>query len=118
MKPVLLLRLEGLVALAAATFVYREAGFSWLLFAGLFFLPDVSMLGYLGGNKAGAAVYNAGHTYLLPGVLAAFGWWVDLRFAMAAAFVWVAHIGFDRALGYGLKHASGFKDTHLSATSR
>lgn len=25
----------------------------------------------------------------------------------------VVHIGFDRALGYGLKYPTGFKDTHL-----
>ena len=27
--------------------------------------------------------------------------------------IWLAHIGFDRALGYGLKYASGFGFTHL-----
>jgi hypothetical protein len=27
--------------------------------------------------------------------------------------IWTAHIGFDRALGYGLKDTSGFKNTHL-----
>jgi len=29
------------------------------------------------------------------------------------ALIWFAHIGIDRALGYGLKYTSGFKDTHL-----
>jgi hypothetical protein len=27
--------------------------------------------------------------------------------------IWTAHIGVDRAIGYGLKYRSGFKDTHL-----
>jgi hypothetical protein len=27
--------------------------------------------------------------------------------------IWVAHIGFDRLLGYGLKYPTAFKDTHL-----
>jgi hypothetical protein len=31
----------------------------------------------------------------------------------ALALIWLAHAGFDRALGYGLKYASGFRDTHL-----
>ena len=31
----------------------------------------------------------------------------------AAALIWIAHIGLDRALGYGLKYATGFGDTHL-----
>jgi hypothetical protein len=26
--------------------------------------------------------------------------------------VWIAHIGFDRLLGYGLKYDTAFKDTH------
>lgn len=29
------------------------------------------------------------------------------------ATIWAAHIGFDRALGYGLKYPTGFADTHL-----
>jgi Domain of unknown function (DUF4260) len=28
--------------------------------------------------------------------------------------IWLAHIGIDRVLGYGLKYPTGFKDTHLS----
>jgi len=40
-------------------------------------------------------------------------------FAMAAplvlslAMIWLAHIGFDRAQGYGLKYGAGFGFTHL-----
>jgi uncharacterized protein DUF4260 len=33
--------------------------------------------------------------------------------AVGVASVWFAHIGMDRMAGYGLKYASGFKDTHL-----
>ena len=29
------------------------------------------------------------------------------------ALIWFAHIGFDRMLGYGLKHGAGFRFTHL-----
>jgi hypothetical protein len=29
------------------------------------------------------------------------------------AIIWAAHIGFDRALGYGLKYPTAFSDTHL-----
>jgi hypothetical protein len=29
------------------------------------------------------------------------------------ALIWLAHIGMDRMLGYGLKYSGGFKDTHL-----
>ena len=32
---------------------------------------------------------------------------------LSIAMIWLAHIGFDRALGYGLKYVSGFGFTHL-----
>jgi hypothetical protein len=32
---------------------------------------------------------------------------------LLVGIIWVAHIGFDRLLGYGLKYETGFKDTHL-----
>ena len=37
---------------------------------------------------------------------------------LAVALVWCAHIGFDRALGYGLKYAAGFRETHLGRLGR
>lgn len=37
---------------------------------------------------------------------------------MLAASVVAAHVGFDRALGYGLKLPTGFKDTHLGRIGR
>jgi hypothetical protein len=27
--------------------------------------------------------------------------------------IWLAHVGADRLLGYGLKYPTGFRDTHL-----
>ena len=33
--------------------------------------------------------------------------------ALAVGLVWLAHIGIDRALGYGLKYQAGFAFTHL-----
>jgi hypothetical protein len=32
---------------------------------------------------------------------------------LSIAMIWLAHIGFDRALGYGLKYSVGFGFTHL-----
>jgi hypothetical protein len=34
--------------------------------------------------------------------------------ATKVALIWLAHIGADRLLGYGLKYPTTFKDTHLS----
>ncbi len=32
---------------------------------------------------------------------------------LSIAMIWLAHIGIDRALGYGLKYNAGFHCTHL-----
>jgi Domain of unknown function (DUF4260) len=107
------LRLEGAAAFATAIALYADAGFSWLAFAILFLAPDLSMLAYLLGPRAGALVYNLVHTYALALPIALAGFAFGSPVTSALALIGVAHIGFDRMLGYGLKYASGFGDTHL-----
>ena len=111
--PRALLRLEGAAMLAAATVVYARIGSTWWLFATLFLFPDASMLGYCVGPKTGAACYNAAHTLLAPAVLAGLGDLLGSPLAFPLAAIWVAHIGMDHLLGYGLKYETGFADTHL-----
>ena len=113
-----LLRLEGLVVLAAAVAAYAFIGGSWLLFALLLLAPDLAMIGYRFGPAVGAAAYDAVHTYLAPAALGAAGLVVGAPILQALALIWIAHIGLDRALGYGLKYASGFGDTHLGRIGR
>lgn len=108
--PRLLLRAEAAAVLAAALITYARLGGSWGLFFALFLLPDLGLLGYLAGPRVGAVTYNALHSYLAPLALALSGLWVPALLPLAA--IWVAHIGFDRALGYGLKYAT-FGATHL-----
>ena len=112
------LRLEGAAAFAAAVGLHAHAGFSWPIFALLFLSPDLSMLAYLAGPRAGAAGYNLVHTYLPALVLALAGFFGGIAAATACGLIWIAHIGFDRALGYGLKYSSGFGDTHLGRIGR
>jgi hypothetical protein len=109
----ILLRLEGAAALVASLAGYHVLGGSWVLFAILFLLPDVSMLGYLLGPRGGAVFYNAFHTYLAPATLALVGWGLALPMLLAPAMIWTAHIAVDRMVGYGLKYASAFGATHL-----
>lgn len=111
--PQLLLRLEGAAALTAAGFAYSRVGGHWQLFAILFLVPDLTMLGYLAGRRVGAACYNAGHSYLGPAGLAAFAAALNAHTLLCVACIWCAHIGFDRLLGYGLKYGTAFGDTHL-----
>jgi len=112
--PRFLLHVEGLAVLIVACVAYQKLGASWLKFAVLFLAPDLSMFGYLAGLKTGAAAYNAFHTYLVPVILGAVFYFTQNVALIPLCLIWVAHIGFDRLLGYGLKYATAFKDTHLS----
>lgn len=113
-----ILRAEGAVAFLAAVAAYAEVDWGWGRFALLFLVPDLSMLGYLAGPRLGAIAYNAAHTYLVPGALAAYGLWAGSDAVFACALIWIAHIGFDRLLGYGLKLDGGFGFTHLGMIGR
>jgi Domain of unknown function (DUF4260) len=108
-----ILRLEGAAAFTAAVALYAHAGFSWPLFALLILAPDLAMLPYLIGPRAGAAAYNLVHTYALSVPLTLAGFIFASPVASALGLIWITHIGMDRMLGYGLKYASGFGDTHL-----
>ncbi|WP_439576057.1 DUF4260 domain-containing protein [Phreatobacter sp.] len=108
-----ILRLEGAALALAAAAGFWWTGQSWWLFAFLFLAPDLGMAAYLAGPRLGALGYNLVHTTALPLALAIAGLAMQGPLATAVALIWLAHIGFDRALGYGLKEPSGFKDTHL-----
>jgi hypothetical protein len=112
----LLLRLEGLAVLAGALLLYARGGHSWMLLAVLFLAPDLSFVAYLAGPRVGAAAYNAAHSYVGPALAATLA--VATGRPPVVALVWAAHIGFDRAVGYGLKYATGFEDTHLGRIGR
>lgn len=118
-----LLRLEGLCVLAAALYFFWQQGSAdqgpgWWIFALLFLAPDLSLLGYLFGPRLGALAYNAAHTYVGAAVCFAAGIAFQVPAMVSAATIWCAHIGFDRALGYGLKYTTGFGATHLGRIGR
>lgn len=112
-EPIVLQRLEGGLLLALSLLFYARHRGSWLLFAVLILAPDLFMLGYTRGPRAGAAVYNLGHTWLLPALIGAGGVVGGSTLAVSIALIWFAHIGVDRLLGYGLKYPTAFGDTHL-----
>jgi hypothetical protein len=111
--PRVLLRAEGAAVAGSAIALYFNADFPWWLFLALVLAPDLSMIGYVAGPTIGTATYNAAHTYLLPVILAAVGVIGDADIAIQLGLIWLTHIGVDRAVGYGLKYPTGFKDTHL-----
>jgi hypothetical protein len=113
-----LLRLEGLTLFAGMTVLYAVWGGSWWIYAILFLVPDVSFAAYLGGPQPGAIGYNAAHSYLAPVTLMVIGFGFASPLTLSIAMIWLAHIGFDRALGYGLKYSTGFGFTHLGRIGR
>jgi hypothetical protein len=114
---VLLQRLEGVAALGLGIAAYAWLGQAWPVFALLFLVPDLTMVGYLRSPRLGTLGYNLGHSYVLPGLLALSGLsFGPLVYGLAA--IWVAHIGFDRMLGYGLKLEAGFQHTHLGTIGK
>ena len=106
-------------------FVLSQLGVSALVLAVLFLVPDLAFAFYAFGARAGAFAYNTTHSTIGPFLLALASQcdlaklgFAHLPALMPFAFIWFAHVGFDRALGYGLKYASGFSDTHLGAIGR
>lgn len=113
-RPRVLLAVESAAALVAAVVLYQIHGGSWWLFGALILAPDLFMLGYVGGPRVGAFVYNLAHMYAGPAILGTVGVAVENDLLISIAIIWLAHIAMDRTIGYGLKYASGFKDSHLS----
>lgn len=113
LDPVALQRLEGLALFVGATWAWLALGGPWWLIPALFLLPDLSMLGYLGGPRLGAALYNLVHSYMLGGAVLALGLLLQAPPLDFAGLLLLLHGGADRALGYGLKLRDGFRDTHL-----
>jgi uncharacterized protein DUF4260 len=112
-KPGVLLRMEGAALFALCLYFYHLLGAGWGLFLLLFLWPDLFMLGYLRNTSLGASLYNLAHIEVLPILLAGFAYARHRSTWLGFALIWLAHIALDRALGFGLKYPSFFKDTHL-----
>jgi Domain of unknown function (DUF4260) len=112
-RPKWLLHTEGAAIFLACLVIYGMQGYRWWLFAALFLGPDLFMLGYLVDVKLGTRLYNVSHTETLPVALglATIFWRPGL---LAVSLIWLAHIGLDRMLGFGLKYPTRFNDTHLA----
>lgn len=116
--PKVFLRLEGAAPIAAALFYYAQAGGDWRRFALLFLVPDVSLFAYLAGPRPGAILYDVAHTTIGPLAYGALGAATGQPLPLQLAAIHLAHIGFDRLLGFGLKYGVSFSVTHLGPVGR
>ena len=112
------LRIEGAAALVAGAALFLANGGPWLLLLPLLLVPDVSMVGYLRGPRLGAALYNLVHNWALGLALLGAGVVTGSAIVILAGSILVAHVGMDRAAGYGLKLPTSFQDTHLGRIGR
>lgn len=113
-----LLRTEGMVLFVVSLALYWKADQSWWLFLYLILVPDLSMLGYLAGPRVGALCYNTAHSTIGPLLTAGMGLMTGWLLLAGIGLIWAAHVGIDRALGYGLKYPTAFRDTHLGRIGR
>ena len=109
----MLLRVEGLAVAAGALALYLHLGFGWLLLVALALAPDLSAVGYALGPRVGAVAYDIAHCEALPILVGVIGILHGADGHVQVSLIWLTHIGVDRAVGYGLKYPTAFKDTHL-----
>ena len=113
-RPLRVLRSEGVVLLTVALATFFSAlDQPWWLVVAVLFTPDLFMIGYARSSRTGAALYNFAHSYPAPALVGAAAVASSSALWQAVALIWFAHIGLDRALGYGLKYDGGFHLTHL-----
>ncbi len=98
----------------ASLYFYLHLNYQWYWFIIFLLVVDIFMIGYLSkDNKLGAYIYNIGHSLIIPLFLLVLGVVVSNKLSIGVSLIWIAHIGMDRSLGYGLKLESGFQYTHL-----
>ncbi len=108
-----LLKIEFLFLFLLGVLAYSQTGFSWWIFAALFFLPDLSMIGYIHNPKTGACLYNIAHHFGTAVICYLAGNYFEIEYLTIAGIILFSHIAFDRIFGYGLKYTDNFQHTHL-----
>lgn len=114
----LVLRVEAVALFLAGVGAYLGLNGHPLWLLPLLLVPDVSMIGYIRGPRLGAMTYNLVHNLAVGLAVLAIGWFTAVAPLALAGAILVAHVGMDRALGYGLKLPTDFRDTHLGRIGR
>lgn len=108
-----IIRIENFFIAMLAIISYFVLGGSWWVLLLLVLVPDLSMLAYLINPKVGSYIYNLAHSYTFPIIAVATGWYFHLDTLILLSLICIIHIGIDRAIGFGLKYPTNFKDTHI-----
>lgn len=113
MKVILKVEEFGMTVIGIYFLMHHHLNISLWAWIFIFFLPDVSMLGYFINSKVGAYSYNLFHHKGLAIICGSIGYFMNLELFMTLGILLFAHASFDRVLGYGLKYQSSFNNTHL-----
>ena len=113
-----LLKLEDFFLFGLSLLLFANLDYPWWLYAVFFFVPDISMTGYLAGPKIGAMVYNFIHHKALAIGIYIIGVVVMNSALQFAGLILLGHSSLDRVLGYGLKYPESFQSTHLGKIGR
>ncbi len=108
-----LLRIEELAMFGLAIYLNSYLPFEGWVFWAFFLAPDISMLGYLINTRVGAFAYNVFHHKGVAIACYLAGYFLVIHELTLAGVVLFGHSSFDRIMGYGLKYADNFKNTHL-----
>ena len=108
-----IIQLEELAMFLLSTYLFTQLHFAWWWYLVLILTPDIGMIGYASGNKAGAITYNVFHHKAVALAVYVFGLYQQNETIQLAGLILFGHSSMDRMMGYGLKTYEGFKFTHL-----
>src|SRR6266478_9656073 len=98
-----ILKLEEFAMFAISIYALYLLKAEWWCYILILIAPDVSMIGYLAGNKMGAATYNLFHHKGIAIVLYFIGLLLHNEIIQIIGIILFGHSSLDRMFGYGLK---------------
>lgn len=108
-----IVKLEELGLFLFGIYLFNQLDYAWWWFLALILVPDFSMIGYVFGNKSGAFLYNLVHHKGIAILIYLAGIYFSNHLIQLTGIILFSHSSMDRMMGYGLKHETGFKFTHL-----
>ncbi len=108
-----IIKLEEMAMLGMSIYFLSELHVEWWWYLIVMFGPDISMMGYFGGNKIGAITYNLFHHKGIAIAIFIAGCLMPEQWIQIIGLTLFGHSSMDRTFGYGLKTGEGFKHTHL-----
>ena len=107
------IQFEEVALVLLSIWLFGALDYAWWWFLLLFLAPDLAMVGYMAGPRAGAIAYNLVHHKGVAIGLYLTGAVLGNQLLQLFGLIMLAHSSFDRVLGYGLKYFDSFNHTHL-----